>query len=80
MMVSRLEGELFKSKIDPCGVCGRRVMANSMLCTKCGDWVHGRSAKIKRVTTRLTIHFVCLRCRETTVDSIKKLCDEVETH
>ena len=25
LMVSGSEGELFKSKIDPCGVCGRRV-------------------------------------------------------
>ena len=37
IMVSESEGELFKSKIDPCGVCGRRVMANSVLCTKCGS-------------------------------------------
>ena len=37
VMVSGSEGELFKSKIDPCGVCGRRVMANSVLCTKCGN-------------------------------------------
>ena len=37
MMVSQSEGELFKSKIDSCGVCGRRVMANSVLCTKCGS-------------------------------------------
>ena len=35
MMVNGSEGELFKSKIDPRGVCGRRVMANSVLCTKC---------------------------------------------
>ena len=35
MMVSGSEGELFKSEIDPCGVCGRRVMANSVLYTKC---------------------------------------------
>ena len=28
VMVSGSEGELFKSKIDPCGVCGRRVTAN----------------------------------------------------
>ena len=35
LMVSGSEGELFKSKIDPCGVCGKRVMANSVLCTKC---------------------------------------------
>ena len=37
LMVSGSEGELFKSKIDPYGVCGRRVMANSVLCTKCGN-------------------------------------------
>ena len=80
--VSRLEGELFKSMIDPCGVCGRRAVANSVFCTKCGNWVHGRCAKIKRATARFDIHFVCSRCRETMegfVDSIKKLCDEVET-
>ena len=47
MMVSGSEGELLKSKIDPCGVCGGRVMANSVLCTKYGNWVHGRCAKIK---------------------------------
>ena len=51
--------ELFKSKIDPCGVRGRRVMTNSVLCTKCGNWVLGRCAKIKRVTARLTMR-VCL--------------------
>ena len=36
-MVSRSEGKLFKSKIDPYGVHGRRVMANLVLCTKCGN-------------------------------------------
>ena len=38
--------------------------------------------KIKRVTARLAMHFVCSRFRrimEGTVDSIEKLCDEVET-
>ena len=49
LMASGSEGELFKSKIDSCGVCGRRVMANSVLCTKCGNWVRGRCTKIKRV-------------------------------
>ena len=47
VMASGSEGELFKSKIGPCGVCGRRVMTNSLLCTKCKNWVHGRCAKIK---------------------------------
>ena len=82
LMVSGSEGELYKSKIDPCGVCGRRVMANSVLCTKCGSWVHGKCAKIKRATASLAMHFVCSKCKglmEGTMDSIKKLCDEVET-
>ena len=74
LMVSGSEGELFKSKIYPCEVCGRRVMANSVLCTKCGNWVHGKCAKIKRVTARLAMHFVCLNCKgimEGTMDSIE---------
>ena len=37
VMVSGSEGELFKSKVDPSGVCGRRIMANSVRCTKCGS-------------------------------------------
>ena len=32
LMVSGSEGKLYKSKIDPCGVCGKRVLANSVLC------------------------------------------------
>ena len=82
LMVSRSEGELFKSKIDQCRVCGRRVMANSVLCTKCRNWVHGKCAKIKRVTARLAMLFVCSKCKgilEGTMDSMEKLCDEVET-
>ena len=47
VVVSGSERELFKSKIDPCGVCGKKVMVNSVLCSKCGNWVHGRCAKIE---------------------------------
>ena len=82
VMVSGSEGELFKSKIDSCGVCGRKVMADSLLCTKCGNWVHGKCAKIKRATARLVMHFVCSKCKrimEGTIDLIVKLCDEGET-
>ena len=81
-MTSGSEGELFKSKIDSCGVCGIRVMANSVLCTKCKNWVHGRFEQIKRATARLAMHFVFSKCREImegTVISIEKLCNEVET-
>ena len=34
VMMGGLEKELFKSNIDLCGVCGRRVIAKSVLCTK----------------------------------------------
>ena len=82
VVVSRSKGELIKSKIDLCLVCGRRVVANSVLCTKCGNWVHGRCTKIKRATARFAMHFVCSKCEgimEGTVNSIDKLCDEVKT-
>ena len=49
VILSGLKVELFKSKIDPCGVCGRIAMANSVLCTKCENCVHGRWTKIKRI-------------------------------
>ena len=35
VMVSGSEGELYKSKVDPCGICGRKVMVNLVLRTKC---------------------------------------------
>ena len=57
-------------------------MANLVLCTKCGNWVHGRCAKIKRDTAKLAMHFVCSKYRGTiegTVYSIENLCHEVET-
>ena len=57
-------------------------MANSVLYTKCENWVHSRCAKIKRVTAKLAMHFVCWKCKgiiEGTMNSIEKLCDEVET-
>ena len=28
--------------VDPCGVCGTRVGRNSIMCTLCRKWVHGR--------------------------------------
>ena len=35
VVVSGAEGELTVSKVDPCGICGKRIMANSVLCVKC---------------------------------------------
>ena len=35
-MASGSKGEVLKSDVDPCVKCGKRVMENSMMCTKCG--------------------------------------------
>ena len=48
VVVSGAEGEVTMSKVDPCGICGKEVMANSVLCVKCRKWIHGRCAKVKR--------------------------------
>ena len=34
VLVSGAEGEVDVSKVDPCGICGKRIMANSVLCVK----------------------------------------------
>jgi len=52
VVVSGAEGEVTVSKVDPCGICGKRVMANSVLCVKFRKWIHGRCVKVKRVTLR----------------------------
>ena len=62
VMVSDLKGEVLKSKVNPCAKCAKRVMANSVMCTKCGKWVHGRFAKMKRVALALAKGFVCELC------------------
>ena len=82
VMVSGMERELLVSKIDPCGMCGKRVGANSVLCVRCGKWIHGRCTKMKRVTPRLGRDFVCGKCERGVggmVEQVEKLCEEVET-
>ena len=57
------------SKLDTVGV-------------KCRKWIHGRCAKVKRVTLGLGRDFVCGRCKKQAdgfMDSVEELCEEVET-
>ena len=63
-MVSGSREEIMKSIVDPCAKGEQKVMANSVLCTKCGKWVHGRCSKMKGVTSTLVKCFVCERCVE----------------
>ena len=50
------------SKKDPCGICGRKIMLNAVLCKSCGNWIHRRCKKFKSVTNRLAIDFRCGEC------------------
>ena len=62
VMMSGLKSEVLKSKVDSCAKCGKRVMTNLVMCTKCDKWVHGRCAKMKRLTSTLAKGFVCELC------------------
>ena len=74
MMKSCSKEEILKSKVDLCAKCGRRVRANSVLCTNCGKWVHGRCGKMKRVILTLAKGFACKRC----VEAKKGICKPAE--
>ena len=56
LMVSGMEGETLDSKIDPCGICGTRVMSNSVLCTACGKCVHTKCTTPQPNTTKFTLN------------------------
>ena len=47
----------------PCGVCGRGVGRNSVLCTSCGKWIHHRCSELPNVNVALRMNFVCSTCR-----------------
>ena len=51
------------SKKDPCGIRGRKTMLNVVLWKSCGNWIHGRCVKIKRLTNRLAIDIECRKCK-----------------
>ena len=82
MMVSGMEGEIALSKIDPCGIRGKRIGSNAVCCTQCTKWIHERCTKMKKVTCSSVRHFVCRRCTDVgdgMEEPVEVLCDEVET-
>ena len=44
----------------PCGVCGRGVGVNSILCTECRKWIHKRCSGLRSVNRARD--YVCPRC------------------
>ena len=79
VVVSGAEGEVTVSKIDPCGICGKRVRANSVLCVKYRKWIHGRCAKVKRVTLKLGRDFVSGRFKKQADACIHPIPHIIET-
>ena len=82
IMVSGTEGEIALSKVDFCGICGKRVGSNAVCCTQCTKRIHGRCRKLIKVTRSSARHFVGRRCRDVgndTKEPVEVLCDEVET-
>jgi hypothetical protein len=73
VMVSGEGGERVVSRIDPCGVCDKRVKANSVLCTGCQKWVHKRCSGVKGGLKKVEGMFKCKRCVN------GKICKEAET-
>ena len=82
VMMSGIELEVSGSKVDPCGIFGKRVKANSLWCEKCGKCIQGRCTKMNRVTPRLARNFVCGKCQMSVggmVERAERLCDGVES-
>ena len=51
-----------KSRVDPCGVCGKRVMRNSIQCTICKHWIHARCSGVRGPLKRMAESFKCRSC------------------
>ena len=66
MLCGWSEGEVIQSRIDPCGICGKRVTVKSVLCTKCDQWIYERCSKLKKVTLSAARFFVCGKCNKVT--------------
>lgn len=68
VMVSGEGGEKVISRIDPCGVCGKRVKANSVLCIGCQKWVHKRCSGVRGALKKVEGMFKCRRCVSGVID------------
>jgi len=79
LMVSGSEGEMLKSNINPCGMCGKKVVENSMLCRRL---IHARCANVKRVKPSMAWYFIyesSKKRNDEMVVPVEELCDGIET-
>ena len=77
------EDEIIRSRIDPCEISDKRVTVNSILCTTCNQWIHGKCFKLKKVTPSAARLFVCNKCNKAIngAGEVQQeiMCDKVET-
>ena len=52
-----------EAAVDPCSVCGKRAGVNSIHCSTCGYWVHGRCSGVRGSLMTEPQGFVCKVCR-----------------
>ena len=64
-----------EAQMDPCGICGKRVMQHCLRCT-CRKWVHARYARVK-ATNRMTER--CLRKKCSGISNGSGEVEEQET-
>ena len=63
MMVTEGEvGDVVGVGRYPCGLCGRGVGANSVMCTACGKWCHERCLGLGRLSSAAVSLFRCPAC------------------
>ena len=63
VMVGSSSGNMIaKSGKWPCGVCGKRVQANSVQCTICIQWMHKRCSGVRGDLSLVADGFTCKRC------------------
>ena len=66
-------GIVVLSKIDLCGVCGKRAKVNCVRCKTFKKWVHARCARVKRVSCKMNGSFECRACMNVS----NKVCNNV---
>ena len=83
VIVCESEGKVIWSRIEPCEICGKRVIVNSVLCTKCDQWIHGRFSKMKKAIPSAARLFVCNKYAKATNGAVEVkqevISDKVET-
>ena len=60
----------------PCGVCGKGLGRNSLMCTACDKWVHKRCSGIKGKLEKVCESFVCKSCLKIKNNEQKGQVDE----